>query len=116
VTTPLPLETPLGAETTEAPETGVKLTVSPVTGALLPSNKVTVTVEVATPSAATEVGLATAVEFAALVVPVAYAEGTAITKEAASAVNMAPTTARVMKRVRVTMRMVSAPDRSRRPV
>jgi hypothetical protein len=71
---------------------------------------------VATPSAATEVGLAAAVEFAALVVPVAYADGTAITKEAASAVRVAATTARVMTRVRAMMAMVSSPDGSRRSV
>jgi hypothetical protein len=45
------------------------VTVFPLTGLLLLSNKVTVIVEVVTPSAVTDVGLAVTVDFVALTGP-----------------------------------------------
>ena len=63
VTTPLALEGPDAAETVEeVPPLGVRVTVAPITGLLLASSSVTVTVEVVTPSSTTLVGTATTVE------------------------------------------------------
>jgi hypothetical protein len=54
-----------------APREDAKVTVLPLTGLLLPSRKVIVIVEVATPSAATVVGLAVTVDAAADTAPTA---------------------------------------------
>jgi hypothetical protein len=62
VTTPLALEAPEAAEMVELPVPWPRVTVLPDTGLLLASLSVTVMVEVVTPSAVTDVGLADTVE------------------------------------------------------
>ena len=67
VTTPEALDGPDAAEIVSvAPRLEARVTVLPTTGAELASSKVTVMVEVVTPSAVTEVGEATTVELRAL--------------------------------------------------
>src|SRR5579862_4972838 len=74
VTTPLPFEGPLAAEMLELPWFGDSVTVLPLTGFPPASRSVTVTVEVAIPSASTALGFAVTVETVALTGPVAMAK------------------------------------------
>src|SRR5580704_16529850 len=69
VTTPAALDGPLAAEITELPVFLASVTVLPLTGLLFASFSVTVIVEVVTPSATTDVGLALTVDSDALGVP-----------------------------------------------
>jgi hypothetical protein len=71
VITPFAFVVPLAGVMTELPLPCVNVTVSPTIGSPLESCSVTVMVEVATPSALTEVGLALTVEVLALTGPAA---------------------------------------------
>jgi hypothetical protein len=62
VTWPLASEGPLGTLIVELPPLGARLTVCPTTGALAPSNKVTVIVALLAPSAGTVLPLVVTVE------------------------------------------------------